>query len=219
MANRTLRNLIVVALLGAAVVACDRAPTDEASPIPRFAANGPPAASGPFVVRFQGEGLGVIWENPDVPFVYLETPDDIAGCSDPTQVGPFIQQVLDRNAAGALHVLTRAEFFTWAWYPATFNDFPDTFEKFCDSFLNGPLLFATGTSTFRSGWSNLGFPGFLPPGGPGATVFHLASNGTLKDDAGKTYTVHVRRRLHFLPDGTFKVALTEGPELRPNPFD
>lgn len=219
MTNRALGNLVVLVSLSAAVIACEQTPTSAALPNPNFNANGPPAASGPFVVRSQGGGIGVIWENSDAPFIYVEDVDDAFGCSDPTQAAPFTMQLLDRNAAGALHILTRAKFFTRLWFPATFDDLPDTFEEFCDSFVDGPLLFATGTSTFRSGWSNLGFPEFLPPGGPGATIFHLTSNGTLEDDAGKTYTVHIRRRFQLLPDGTFKVSLTVGPELSPNPFD
>lgn len=173
---------------------------------------GPPAASGFVVTRYETI-LGLFAFNTDVPFVVImDTRNGQPFCGEQvTKVRPMESQDIS-NPSGALNLLNRATLFTRVYAPVSAEEF---FNDAC-GIVTGPA-FASGTAAFRSGWTNIG-PVLGEEGGPGATVFHLAVNGRLEDEAGKTLTLHMRRRIHLLPDGTFKVFLTEGPELTPDPF-
>lgn len=207
--------LVTAAMLSVMLIGCEEPPTSTPlSPShPSFDGAGPPPASG-FVVTRDETVIGFLAFNFDVPFVVImDARNGNPFCGVPvTEVRPIESQHVE-NPSGSLNIVNRARLFTRVYASVSIEEF---FSDPC-GIQTGPV-FASGTVRFQSGWTNIG-PVLGEDGGPGATVFHLAVNGKLEDEGGRTLTLHMRRRFQLLPDGTFKVSLTEGPELKPNPFD
>jgi hypothetical protein len=209
-----MKRLLIPLLFAGLAVGCEQAPTSTPLPSPNFNANGPPPASGPFVIRFEQTVVGLVFQNPDEPILSVHATDDAFLCAAPTEVLPLAVQLVD-SPNGPLHFLRKGTHFARVYHPATLADFFGGPGGPCGFLLGGgdPLLFASGTS--RTGADN---DNDVFNEGPGANAFGITINGSVEDAIGNDYGLHVVRRFVIKPDGTFKDLSIKGPDLSPDPF-
>jgi hypothetical protein len=190
----------VMLLMTLFVVGCNdqNAPTavPQSTPVvaSSLAKGGPPANSGPIVVRYE-DGAYFFVEDTERQLVSVHTTFNGFFCQ-PSTVFELVDFQHAFTPTGAVRSIIKGETFVRVYGPANFDD---VFSNFCDFIRNGPRL-AEGTANLVYHDNNYVV---WPPPGPGANAAGIESNGKLQlvgSDGEVSYHLNVQGLVK--PDGS-----------------